>query len=157
MRLLPVLSLCSLALAGCSTLPPSQLSYADPGVTLLAAKTIAEDAATEVARRDAPARTLLIVSPVANPDSQVAAVVEAALRGKGFGVRTLTPPPIDPDPTAPPLPSGIALRYQLSSLDGMTLARVYLGRNLLARAYSAGTATTLPTPLGPWTDMETPN
>ncbi|MDE3027622.1 MAG: hypothetical protein KGH84_04425 [Paracoccaceae bacterium] len=158
MRRLPTLAavLCAAALTGCATLPASEMSYADPGILPGAAKTVAQDMASEVARLAPPAQTTLVVAPAEDQSAPVPVAVNAALRAKGFAVTTLAPPPTAPanNGAAPPPQTGVRLRYLITFGGGLVLSRVEVAKWRLARGYTTdGTAVA---PSGPWSAMELP-
>lgn len=143
----------SLSLAGCATLPASKMSYADSRISPAATQVVAQDIAKRTARIVPPAKTTLVVSPT--PQSQVAqsTVVNEAFRKRGYAVTELAAP--TPGKEAVPQ-TGVPLRYQITTDEGMVLARVEVSRRMLARAYSVSEDKTALHASGPWSTMELP-
>ncbi len=147
------LSLAALSVAGCASLPPSQMSYADPALTPAATGVVAKDMADKAARLVPPAKTTLVVSPTKQDQEALSVVVNEALRKKGFAVQDLLPP--KPGEKAVPV-KGVPFLYQITADERFILARFELTNRLLARAYGYSADKSSIAASGPWSNMELP-
>ncbi len=137
-------------LSACTTLPASQRSYIDPGLSAGATTYLATDMVKKTATIVAPSKTQLVIAPPDKAQAPMGALVVDAFRKKGFAVQELVPPP--PGKPAEP-PKGVKLRYELTADERMILARVELPRNMLTRGYAYQDDTTM-VATGPWSNME---
>lgn len=141
------------ALAGCATLPPSQMSYATTALSPEATAVIAKDMADKAAQIVPPAKTTLVVSPPDQAQYKLGGVVENALRAEGYAVQDL--PPVSQGSTVP-VPKGIPFRYQITAADHAVLVRIEMARRLLARGYGIAPDNMSLAPSGPWSNIELP-